>query len=184
MMIRIPVPRLAQRAFLAAGAFVLLGTGPAVAQGKQGQQGQQAQQRQQGQHGQKAAAVETPAAQQLPEYRFDFSLFGGGHFFTKDHPLGRSKGDPTDVSPSDSGMFGGILGMHLTPWISIEGEVAAIPSRTRNDATSLWVFGYRGSFVLHVPGRYQFQPFILAGYGGLTSLSGDSSVVHGDTWGF
>ena len=128
-----------------------------------------------------------------PEYRYDFGLFGGGHFFTSDHILGRSKDDPStppEISPKSSGLFGAHLGFHFNRWIGIEGEAVGIPTRTRNPNndpaldTKLWVFGYRASFLLHLSDNYIVQPFLLAGYGGLTSLSGDSNVARGDTVGF
>ena len=125
-----------------------------------------------------------------PEYRFDFGLFGGGHFFTEDHALGRAKGDPTDISPKSSGMFGGIFGLHLNRWIGFEGELGIIPTRTRDSSgdpafdTKILVFAYRGSFVLNLNNRYFFKPFLLAGYGGLTSLVGDSAKASAGTESF
>jgi OOP family OmpA-OmpF porin len=125
-----------------------------------------------------------------PEYRFDFSLFGGGHFFAADNVLGRSGGLTTDISPKSSGLFGASLGLHFNRWIGIEAEFVGVPTRTRNpnnDLASdakLWVFGYRGSFVLNLSDTWKLQPFLLVGYGGLTSLSGDQNVVPGDTWSF
>jgi OOP family OmpA-OmpF porin len=137
--------------------------------------------------GKKEAAL----AEQNPEYRFDFGLFGGGHFFTQDHALGRAKGDPTAMSPKSSGMFGGEFGFHLNRWIGFEAELAAIPTRTRNDQqeigdfrTGILVFAYRGSFVLNLSDSYIFQPFLLAGYGGLTSLVSDSTQANGGTMSF
>jgi outer membrane protein OmpA-like peptidoglycan-associated protein len=124
------------------------------------------------------------------EYRYDFGVFGGGHFFTTDHVLGRQPGDSTDKAPASSGMFGGHLGLHFNRWIGLEGEVAAIPTKTRDSspegtyATKMWVFAYRGSVVLHLSDNYMFQPFILGGYGGLTSLAADSTKVNSDNWGF
>jgi OOP family OmpA-OmpF porin len=124
------------------------------------------------------------------EYRYDFGVFGGGHFFATDHVLGRSPGDTTDVSPKSSGMFGGHLGLHFNRWIGLEGEVAGIPTKTRDSsgdpayATKMWVFAYRGSVVLHLSDNYMFQPFLLAGYGGLTSLVADSTKAASDNWGF
>ncbi len=124
------------------------------------------------------------------EYRYDFGVFGGGHFFATDHVLGRSPGDTTDVSPASSGMFGGHLGLHFNRWIGLEGEVAAVPTNTRDSsgnpayATKMWVFAYRGSVVLHLSDNYMFQPFLLAGYGGLTSLVADSTKAANDNWGF
>ena len=48
----------------------------------------------------------------------------------------------------------------------------------------MWVFGYRGSLILNLTDSYVFQPFILAGYGGLTSLANDPTTCRNDTWGF
>jgi OOP family OmpA-OmpF porin len=48
----------------------------------------------------------------------------------------------------------------------------------------MWVFGYRGSVIVNLTDSYAFQPFLLAGWGGLTSLVNDTSVVGSDTWGF
>ena len=129
-----------------------------------------------------------PPRVEPPEYRFDFGLFGGGHFFTKDHALGRAKGDPTAISPKSSGMFGAEFGLHLNRWIGFEGEFAMIPTKTRNDqpdigdfGTSMWVFAYRGNFVVNMSDSYVFQPFLLVGYGGLTSIVGDSSKANAGT---
>jgi outer membrane protein OmpA-like peptidoglycan-associated protein len=134
--------------------------------------------------------VTTVTGEENPEYRFDISFFGGGHFFTEEHALGRAKGSPTDISPKSSGLFGASLGMHFNRWIGIEAEFLGVPTRTYNPNNDiqydakLWVFGYRGSFVLHLSDSWKLQPYLLAGYGGLTSLSSDQSVVSGDTWSF
>ncbi len=168
-MSRFPTTLLVRRA-LVAGALLSTLSGPqASAQGKQ----------------------EVPPQLETPEYRFDFGLFGGGHFFTEDHALGRAKGDPTAISPSSSGMFGGEFGFHLNRWIGFEAEFAAIPTRTRNDdpsgvdyGTKMLVFAYRGSFVLNLDDNYMLQPFLLAGYGGLTSLVSDSNKANDGTESF
>jgi outer membrane protein OmpA-like peptidoglycan-associated protein len=167
-MSRFPAAKSSQA--LALGAmFTLFGTGAALGQDKQDP---------------KVEGAEPSAADKEPEYRFDFTLFGGGHFFTEDHVLGREKGDDTGTSPAGSGMFGGTLGMHFNRWIGIEGELVGIPTKTRNDATKMWVFGYRASFVLHLSDNYMVQPFLLVGYGGLVSRVSDPNVVKSDNWGF
>jgi outer membrane protein OmpA-like peptidoglycan-associated protein len=141
--------------------------------------------------GQASAETKDEAAPESPEYRFDFGLFGGGHFFTKDHALGRAKSDPTAKSPKSSGLFGGEFGLHLNRWIGFEGEFAVMPTKTRNDqpdsgdfGTKLWVFAYRGSFVLNLSDSYMFQPFLLVGYGGLTSIVDDSTKAKASTESF
>jgi OOP family OmpA-OmpF porin len=139
-----------------------------------------------------------PSKEEPPEFRFDFGLFGGGHFFDNNHSLGRGPADPAaniqespaEISPKSGGVFGGRLGLHFNRWIGLEAEVDATPTKTRaprpdnQQTTKMWVFGYRGSVIVNLTDSYQFQPFILAGYGGLTSLVSDSNVVPGSTWGF
>lgn len=131
-----------------------------------------------------------------PEYRFDFGLVGGAHFFWKEHVLG---GNDEGSSPDNSGMFGGILGLHFNRWIGLEAEVTGVRTLTRGleptDPTLAaqpqlrqWVFLYRGSFVVRLTDDYRVQPYILAGYGGMTSLvSGaddGTNPVPNKTWGF
>ncbi len=130
------------------------------------------------------------AALANPEYRFDFSVFGGGHFFASEHALGRTPDSPPEISPRHSGLFGATLGMHLNRWIGIEAELVGIPTKTRGvnpdnglDA-GLFILGYRGSFVLNLSDAYRFKPYLLAGYGGLSSFSSDQSVVVSENWSF
>jgi OOP family OmpA-OmpF porin len=129
-----------------------------------------------------------PVPEANPEYRFDFTLLGGGHFFTNEHVLGHTdygSNDPS-ASPLNAGMFGAIMGFHFNRWIGLEGETMAIPTHTRGGSADgflvggvaqaapeirEWVFAYRGSFVLNLSDNYMVQPFLLAGYGGLTSMS-------------
>ena len=137
--------------------------------------------------GQRAAAEPKdapPKKEEPPEFRFDFGLFGGGHFFDSNNSLGRGPDSPEGLSPKSSGVFGGRLGLHFNRWIGLEAEVDATPTKTRDGQTSMWVFGYRGSLIVNLTDSYQFQPFILAGYGGLTSLVSDTTVVPSSTWGF
>jgi OOP family OmpA-OmpF porin len=120
-----------------------------------------------------------------PEYRFDFGLLGGAHFFTEEHVLG---GNDPAISPLRSGLFGANLGLHFNRWIGIEFEAVGIPTKSRDAQIREWVFGYRGSFVVHLTDTYVFQPFLLAGYGGFTSLAGAAAegqaTVPNKTWGF
>jgi OOP family OmpA-OmpF porin len=131
-----------------------------------------------------AREVRGQEAKGKPDHRFDFQLFGGAHFFDKDHSLGRGTDSPQTISPKNSTVFGGRLGLHFNRWVALEAEVSAAPTKTRDGSSKMWVFGYRGNVVLHLSDSYLFQPFLLAGYGGLTSLVDKSEVVGGDTWGF
>jgi outer membrane protein OmpA-like peptidoglycan-associated protein len=151
-MSRFPTTRTGRGALLLAGLFTTLAASQALAQDSEGK-----------------AAISPAQRPENPEYRFDFGLVGGGHFFTKQHVLG---GNDADASPVSSGMFGAILGLHFNRWIGLEGEVHGIPTHSRGLQIREWVFAYRGSFVLNLSDSYMFQPFLLAGYGGLLGLNG------------
>jgi outer membrane protein OmpA-like peptidoglycan-associated protein len=118
------------------------------------------------------------------EFRFDFGAFGGWHFYTDDHGLGRRRDDPTTISPADAPVFGARLALAFNPWVSLEIEGMGSPTRTVSDETNLTVFGYRANLLVHLVDTHAFRPFLLAGYGGLTSVSNDDRVVQGDTDGF
>jgi OmpA-OmpF porin, OOP family len=192
-MSRFPATQLGRRAALLGMLLATLSAGQAAAQDKNEVTTREVTTREVTQTREVTPREVTPR-EENPEYRFDFGLFGGGHFFTTEHILGRVKGDPSEMSPRNSGMFGGHLGFHFNRWIGVEGEVMGIPTHNRDfvvpssggdpQTTKLWVFAYRASFVLHLNDNYMVQPFLLAGYGGMTSLSGNSAVVPGDTVGF
>jgi outer membrane protein OmpA-like peptidoglycan-associated protein len=180
---RFPASITSRRTLLFATLFSTVGASQALAQGNEERQEDKG----------------TAPAQRAenPEYLFDFGLVGGGHFFNKEHVLGLNQ-EP--ASPKNSGMFGAILGLHFNRWIGLEAEAWGIPTHLRGDSSRAWVFAYRGSFVLNMSDNYVFQPFVLAGYGGMTSLvsasqttttdpnTGDPITVQSDvsnrTWGF
>jgi len=124
------------------------------------------------------------------EFRFDFGILGGAHWFTSKHSLGSYPGIDTSpvvstwegTSPRSSGVFGGRLGLHFNRWIGVEAEVGITPTKTRDGVSAMWVFGYRGNLILNLTDSYVFQPFILAGMGALTSLSDKPDYVPNDTW--
>jgi OOP family OmpA-OmpF porin len=135
-----------------------------------------------------------------PEFRFDFGILGGAHFFTSKHSLGSypgidstnpptmPTGEPSSwegISPKSSGVFGARLGLHFNRWIGVEAEVGMTPTKTHDGASALWVFGYRGNLILNLTDSYVFQPFVLVGMGALSSLNDNSSYSdHNDTWEF
>ncbi len=125
------------------------------------------------------------------EFRFEFGLGGGGHFFNADHGLGRSVGETQDWSPYHGGMYGARLTLNFNPWVALEGEGFMIPTRTRgfvqppngtSSIPSIFVFAYRGSltFTLAPPGA-QFRPIVTMGYGALSSIVSDVKKPESDT---
>jgi len=120
------------------------------------------------------------------DYLFELGLTGGAHFFDSQSGLGRLSSDPHDLSPKTSFAMGLRLALNFNPWVSLEGEAIWVPTHTRRDpgGTAVNVFGYRGSLVVHLIKHGPVRPFVLVGYGGLTSISNDAAVIPGDTDGY
>ena len=131
-----------------------------------------------------ARAQDVAAAPGDREFRFDLGLVGGWHWFTEDHGLGRSKGDSTGLSPTSGPGFGARIGLAFNPYLSLEIEGLGMPTRNRGDETNITVFAYRGSLLVHFVPSHAFRPFVVAGYGAMSSVSNDERVVPGDTDGF
>ncbi|HET6281229.1 MAG TPA: OmpA family protein [Polyangia bacterium] len=132
----------------------------------------------------KAAAAEEDD-DEAREFRFEFGLFGGYRWFTKDHGLGRSQGDPESWSPASSVAFGARLSLNFNPYVSVEGEAIAIPSHLRDRSSEERIFGGRGQLLVHFVGSGPFRPFITLGYGTLSSIVQRSTApVGNDTDGF
>ena len=123
-------------------------------------------------------------ANEPTEYRFEFGLNAGAHFFNKKSGLGRAVGDPEGLSPKTSVAFGGHLSLNFNHWVSVEGEALMMPTHSRfSDAdggAKLTVFGYRGSLVVHLVPSGPVRPFLMVGYGGMSSISNDSTKVKSD----
>jgi OmpA-OmpF porin, OOP family len=115
------------------------------------------------------------------EFRFEFGLLGGGHFFSAEHGLGRAQNDPQDLSPMHNVSFGGRLTLNFNPRWALEGEALLTPTFTRDEATRLWVAAYRGNLLFNIIPTGRFRPFLAAGFGGVTSVVDDEAVVPSDT---
>jgi OOP family OmpA-OmpF porin len=117
------------------------------------------------------------------EFRFDLGLIGGYHFFDSQSGLGRFTDSPANLSPKSNGALGGRLGLNFNRYLTLEGELLWIPTRTVLDpgGTKINVFAYRGSLLVHLAPPGIVRPFLLVGYGALTSISNDPSISFGDT---
>jgi hypothetical protein len=111
-----------------------------------------------------ASDDEGPAARVNP---IEVGVFGGIHFYNKDHGLSRDVGDDYGTSPDTGGAFGLRLGYNLNKWIGIEAEGLISPTRTRNDSTRDIIVGYRGQVIGTFLHSGYVRPFALAGYGAL-----------------
>lgn len=118
-------------------------------------------------------------------------LFVGGNFFGDDVELGNAYYD--DQVPRSGFLFGGQLSRVIADWVenpsgtvlSVEGELRLALSRTdavaERDSVSAPVFGWRAHAVLDLLARRKGHPFLLAGLGGETLMSGSSFMRTPDT---
>jgi OmpA-OmpF porin, OOP family len=122
-----------------------------------------------------AAEAEEPVANNP----FEVGVFGGVHFYNKDHGLSRVEGDSPGTSPDNGGIFGLRLGYNLNEWIGFEAEGAISPTRTRNDTTRDNILAYRA----HVIGTFlhsgYVRPFALIGYGAMSAFPGTYNSEDG-----
>jgi OOP family OmpA-OmpF porin len=121
--------------------------------------------------------------EQPQEFRAEFGLTAGGHFFDTESGLGRFTDDPPEWSPKSNVALGGRLALNFNKWVSIEGEALWIPTHSRLDpgGTAINVFAYRGSLVVHLVGEGPARPFVILGYGAMSSVSNDTAIVPSDT---
>jgi len=127
--------------------------------------------------------TEVDVSNEPAEYRFEFGVNAGAHFFNKKSGLGRNVGSDEGLSPKTSVAFGGHLTLNFNHWVSVEGEALMMPTHSRFTdpvGTKLTVFGYRGSLLVHLVPHGPVRPFLLVGYGGVSSISNDESKVKGD----
>ena len=120
------------------------------------------------------------------EFRFDFGLVGGYHWFDSASGLGRYDSDAPELSPLHQFVLGARLGLHFNNYLTLEGEALWSPTRTRYEVgfggTKENIFLYRGSLLVHLaPPSWIVRPFILGGFGGATLIPQDTSIVFGDT---
>jgi OOP family OmpA-OmpF porin len=120
------------------------------------------------------------------EYMYEFGMTEGIHFFDSQSSLGRFSDSPADLSPKTAFATGLRLALNFNPWVSAEVEGLWIPTHTVHDpeGTKVNVFGYRGSVLVHLIRRGPVRPFVMAGYGGLSSISNDTALIASDTDGY
>ena len=126
-----------------------------------------------------ASEGEEPAAKFNP---IEIGIFGGVHFYNKDHGLSRDQGDSTGTSPDTGGAFGLRLAYNLNEWIGVEAEGLISPTRTRNDSTRDIIIGYRGQIIGTFIHSGYVRPFALVGYGALSAFPGTYNPDDGQTY--
>jgi len=111
----------------------------------------------------------------------EIGVFGGIHFYNKDHGLGRMVDDPTAWSPDTGGIFGLRLGLNLNKWIGAELEGAFSPTRLRDDSMRTNIVAYRGHVIATFIHDGYVRPFALLGYGALSSFPQYTNRLPRDT---
>ena len=113
--------------------------------------------------------------------RIDISGFGGVHVFSDNNELGQVDIDVAD-SPVNSLAFGMRVGIAFTDLFSAEGELAIMPTESRNTSTDVVVFGWRAQGLVHLMGKSsKIRPFAVLGVGALTGSSTDTDQFLNDT---
>jgi OOP family OmpA-OmpF porin len=129
-----------------------------------------------------AVAGETGDAVTSP---LEIGVFGGLRFYDKKHGLGRFEDDFEGLSPDTGGIFGLRLTYNLCKYMGVEAEGFVSPTHTRfgggDGGTGMLILGYRGSLVATLLPTGPVRPFVLAGYGGVSSFPSDTAVVPRDT---
>ena len=107
-----------------------------------------------------AAIPDAPLANRL---QLELGLFGGVHFFASNLELGVADG-PGVPHPKTGAEFGLRAAATLLPWLSIEGELAGIPSADSIHNYSLFLMTYKLHALVHLM-HGPVRPFVLAGIG-------------------
>ncbi len=113
------------------------------------------------------------------ERKGEFSVFGGAHLFSENNELGSV--DEADADSLENGLaFGVRTGFVLTKRVDLEGELAIMPTAARNAGVDVVAFGWRAHALAHLM-QGSFRPFVLAGFGALTSSSDDERLFSSES---
>ena len=103
-------------------------------------------------------------------FQLELGAFGGVHLFANDLELGVADDPGIVPSPKTGGIFGLRLAATMLPWISLEGELAGIPTADSVNDYSVFLMSYRLHALVHLlHGRV--RPFVLAGVGAMQAAS-------------
>jgi outer membrane protein OmpA-like peptidoglycan-associated protein len=129
-----------------------------------------------------AVTLASTAAQAQYRPKFSLEFTTGAHVFDKNVDLGVPLiGGGSDLARSTVAV-GIRFGWEFFKGLSLELEALALPTTTRSAEADVLLLAYRAQLM------YRFlsgpvQPFVLAGYGGLTSWSSNDAVIANNTLG-
>src|SRR5438105_9185799 len=96
-------------------------------------------------------------------FQLELGLLGGVHFFSSKLELGVPD-VLTSPHPKTGAEFGLRAAAVFLPWLSLEGEAAAIPSADSIHNYSIWLMTYKLHALVHLM-HGNLRPFVLAGVG-------------------
>ncbi len=135
------------------------------------------------------AAAAKPAAQKEAFVQpFEVGVFGGLHFYDKEHTLGRSTDTPEGLSPDLGGAFGLRLTYNPCKWAGVELEGMLSPSHTRwsNDDGGMKynVLSLRAHAIVNFIHEGYVRPFALIGAGTMSGFPQYTDRLSRDTDGY
>ena len=113
-----------------------------------------------------AGAADPAAGSSAPSgkkegFQLELGLFGGAHIFANNLELGVPDA-AASPHPKTGAEFGLRVAGTLLPWLSLEGEVAGIPSADSVHNYSIWLMTYKVHALVHLM-HGNLRPFVLAG---------------------
>ncbi|HEX2570989.1 MAG TPA: OmpA family protein [Polyangia bacterium] len=127
----------------------------------------------------------TPASAWAEENYLPGELGGfiGAHFFNRTIALGRRRGDAPNFI-NNSFVVGIRGGGYFVPRFGLEGEVAVLPTSTRQpNVVQVPIITARGHAIFNIL-TGKIRPFLLFGGGVLISVPGNENVIRRDADGF
>jgi outer membrane protein OmpA-like peptidoglycan-associated protein len=116
----------------------------------------------------------------IDDLKLEIGVMGGAHIFANDLELGVAD-DPTLTSPKNAGLVGLRLGFVLHPMFTLELEGVLLPTSDRQFDYRAFILGERVQLRFDIPANLadgKFQPFVLAGIGGLTVISTEGTAYN------
>ena len=119
--------------------------------------------------GERVASAEEASAPK-EGFQLELGLFGGVHFFASNLELGVADNPNMVPHPKTGAEFGIRAAGTMLPWLSIEGELALIPSADSINNYTLYLMTYKLHALVHLM-HGSVRPFVLAGIGGMQVAS-------------
>ncbi len=105
--------------------------------------------------------------------KVELGVYGGYHWFANNLELG-TPDDPASPSPKSSPTFGLRAGLVLHPMFVLEGEAGLMPTKDNQTDSSILLLAWRAHLRFNILPHARVMPFVLAGVGATSVLSGES----------